>query len=778
MESLPDNTLQTLSYRDPKTGQTQTCSDPCPLSGDSSILYQDFLFANSVNLTGVQIKLSGWSGDGPGLHILQLLSSGAFASAVDSLNSQSCFSPSSSTTTRTGTWNETVANTNIAGTVQTVLVSDVAVGTPSSTAPTFTWMPYVSASGDYEVNLLVPGCANFEDCALRTSVKVMIFPGPGLPPVSTVVDQRNQNDASYSIYKGAILPSSSNFVTTITMALADSPVGSGQGGQYHIVADRIQMVLTSVNATSTSSSGSGSGSSSGGSGTGSQGNSGFGFYEWPLSSKGVDATTTISNLSKTALDGVGIALFNSIGGSSGVASSAAAVAAVAHHPSGVIFVAGNFSLASASTSMSNHIVAYKNGNLSPLSDGGLNGPVTSLAIYGNTLYVGGSFTDTSSATLGGKASGVVAYNVDKDQWSAMGSGVDGEVMSLGTANGQVQVAGNFTKLLGSITHPSAGIATWNIAAGAWANSGGFVSGSMTFVGNGTASTSSGEQTQFVAGNVASFSEYGASGFVMLQNGKNNGAPTVTPLGVQLDDSLEIVLATPSTANQTRRSHARRALPYLSNLFSRQSSNSQLAPLPTTPSAPAPAVLAGAFWTNTSNSHEVAIIGGNFSFASGSGESQGVAIYDPQSGIATPLQGTQVNGTVRTLFVQGNNLYIGGEFTIAGTSAVGFAIYDLVNQKWGMDNVQALQAGSGSTVVVRSITSSTGKTNTVIVAGTFAKAGSLDCVSICSFDTSAHQWNSLGNGINGEVAAVAYAGVSVIFCFQGVILTTHSQTRTF
>jgi len=75
----------------------------------------------------------------------------------------------------------------------------------------------------------------------------------------------------------------------------------------------------------------------------------------------------------------------------------------------------------------------------------------------------------------------------------------------------------------------------------------------------------------------------------------------------------------------------------------------------------------------------------------------------------------------------------------------------------MDNVQALQAGSGTTVVIRSITSSAAKVNTIIVAGTFAKAGSLECVSICSFDTSAHQCNSLGNGINGEVAAVAYAG---------------------
>jgi hypothetical protein len=82
VESLPDNNVQILSYIDPTSGQNETCTNPCPLLANPSVPYQDFLFDDATNLTGVQIKLSQWTGSSAGLHILQLLSSGAFASAV------------------------------------------------------------------------------------------------------------------------------------------------------------------------------------------------------------------------------------------------------------------------------------------------------------------------------------------------------------------------------------------------------------------------------------------------------------------------------------------------------------------------------------------------------------------------------------------------------------------------------------------------------------------------------------------------------------------------
>jgi len=735
-----------LKYVDPTTGQNQTCSNPCPLSTDSSILYQDFLFDGPVDITGVQIKLASFTGDGPGLHILQLLSSGAFASSITDNNVQSCFAPNPSNTTQTGQWIAKVAKTDIAGTVQTVLVSTVAVGTPAASGPVFTWIPYVSAAGNYDINLLVPGCANLQDCALRTSVKVTVFPGEGLAPFITTVSQQTQNDVTTLLYSGPILPSSPNFVTTVTMSLADAPTGTGENGQYEIVADRVQLVLTSATATSNSTN---SSSSTVGLARG------FGFLEWPRSStSSIDGRKFFPNTTLTSLDTLGFDVLSGIGGITALTSPLLSLNTAAHHPSG-IFVGGSFSLTSGSASGSSNIVAFKSGALAAMADGGLNGEVTSMVLYGDQLFVGGAFKDTTSGSTQGKLSGIALYNVQQNTWSALGAGVNGVVASINLLNGQIQVAGNFTKLLSSSDSGSdaAGFGTWDIKTGSWVNSGGFVVGKMTFVGNGTSS-------QLIAGNVAASQKFGATGLVMLKNGDDG--PQIAPLSIGLSGSV------PSTSTPLRR---RSTLPSpsawishmkFSHIFARQSTTGQQAPLSAPLPASAPAVLVGTFWTNNTSSKEVVIVGGNFTFTGtgSSSVSEGVAIYDPDSSTIHGLVGPQINGTVRALYVDDNSLYVGGEFTIAGASVNGLALYDLSKNEWDLEGLQSLQPSSGSTVVVRSISTSTSKPTTLIVAGSFAQAGSLRCQGICRFDTSSKQWNTLGNGIQGEVAHVVYGGVCV------------------
>ena len=749
--SIPDNAVQQLHYVDPATGRNETCTTNCPLSTQSTIPYQDFTFDNPVNLTGIQITLSEWTGSGAGLHLLQLLSSGAFASAVDKQNGLSCFAPVPSNTSFTGTWTELDANTNIPATTQSILVASVNVGTSSRNGPSFTWEPYVSASGLYDVNLLVPGCVAFQDCASRTSVQVEVFPGGGQDPTVTVVSQQNEDDAVQQIYSGPIVPTSPDFVMTITMSLADNPTGSGQNGQYLLVADRVQLILTTPNIT---------GNVINGNGTAGNGKTSFGFLEWPFSvSSTANASAGLPNTTETSLDVLGFSLFNGLGGIARVsASSGSAVAAVAHHPSGNIFIGGTFNL---STPSANNIVVFKNGGLSALSGSGLNGPVTSLALYGNTLFVGGSFSGTGAQ---GGLSGIASYNISNDKWSPLIAGVNGPVNSLDIDNGQLSVAGDFTRIngasSGSLGQASQGLAVWNISNGAWANTGGFLLGSLTFVGNSTAPAKGQQQSQIIAGNIKDELSYGASGFVLVKNG-NGGEPDVDPLQVQLGED---VFTSATTTNQRRGDLPRRASEWISRhltlpgLLVRQSSTT-LAPLPPSPPAPAPAVLVGTFWTNTSNSEQVAIFGGNFTFTSGNTESAGVAIYFPSTGALTPLQGQAINGTVRALLVQGTSLFIGGEFTVPSTDIANFAIYDLVHNTWASSGVPTLQPASGASVVVRSISASTAKANTVIVAGSFAQAGSLQCHAICSWDVVEKQWNALGSGIQGDIASVAYAGVS-------------------
>jgi len=617
-------------------------------------------------------------------------------------------------------------------------------------------MPYVSTSGQYNVNLLIPGCADFQDCAFRTSVQVSVFPGGGQAPTVTDVSQQNQGDVVQQIYSGPIVPSSPNFVMTVTMTLANKPAGSGQNGQYRLVADRIQLILTSANTTGTVANGNGS--------TG-NGKTAFGFLEWPLSlSSGGNAVTGLPNSTETFLDVIGFSLFSNVGSNAGLsASSGPLVAAVAHHPSGAIFLGGTFNL---STPGANNIVVFKNGALTTLSGGGLNGPVTSLTLYGDTLFVGGSFTDTPASSTQGRLSNIASYDVAQDQWSPLLAGLDGPVESLDIDNGQVSVAGKFTLIRsassGNAGRESQGLALWNITNGEWVNAGGFLLGSLTFVGNSTAPVKGQQQSQIAAGNIQKSLSFAASGLVFLKNGNgNNGQPEVTPLSAQLGDDVS---TSTTTVSRRRANHPRTASTWISRhlplprLLTRQSSTT-LAPLPSPPPAQAPAVLAGVFWTNTTNTEQVAIIGGNFTFTNGGTEFAGVAVYNPSTGALTPLEGQVVNGTVRALLVQDTFLFVGGEFTIPGTDFVGFAIYDLVQNTWVSSGVPALQGASGSSVVVRSLSASTAKPNTVIVAGSFALAGSLPCRAVCQWDVVGKQWNALGNGIQGDIASVAYAGVS-------------------
>lgn len=74
--AIPSNVVLELTYIDPTSKANMTCSTNCPLLADSSVPYQDFLFPDSTNLTGVQITLLEWSGASAGLHLLQLLSDG------------------------------------------------------------------------------------------------------------------------------------------------------------------------------------------------------------------------------------------------------------------------------------------------------------------------------------------------------------------------------------------------------------------------------------------------------------------------------------------------------------------------------------------------------------------------------------------------------------------------------------------------------------------------------------------------------------------------------
>jgi len=280
-------------------------------------------------------------------------------------------------------------------------------------------------------------------------------------------------------------------------------------------------------------------------------------------------------------------------------------------------------------------------------------------------------------------------------------------------------------------------------------------GRMTLIANGT------ESMQFVAGNVASARKYGASGMVLLQNGDEEGVPEVAPLTAGLGRARSPAASASASAaprsihkrHQHAKSWAKRIS--LPRLFKRQSASNAPVPLPALPLSPAPAVLAGAFWKN--GSAEVAILGGNFSFFSPGSPSpaRAIAIYDPEEGTIRALNGDQLDGVVHAILIDGDRLYVGGQFTLPNNNVNGIAVYDLAADGWDVSGLQPLQAGADASPLVRSI--SKADSGAIIVAGSFSQAGSLTCQAICSYDGVNKQWNALGGGVQGEVASVTQSG---------------------
>ncbi|MCB0212770.1 MAG: hypothetical protein KDJ52_25735 [Anaerolineae bacterium] len=87
----------------------------------------------------------------------------------------------------------------------------------------------------------------------------------------------------------------------------------------------------------------------------------------------------------------------------------------------------------------NHIAQWDGQRWSDLK-GGLNGTVDALLVNGNTLYVGGQFSLAGSVGV----SNIARWNIVNQSWSSLGSGTNKRVRTLAYSNGILYVGGDFT----------------------------------------------------------------------------------------------------------------------------------------------------------------------------------------------------------------------------------------------------------------------------------------------------------------------------------------------
>nr|XP_031864237.1 uncharacterized protein CI109_000149 [Kwoniella shandongensis]KAA5531309.1 hypothetical protein CI109_000149 [Kwoniella shandongensis] len=767
-----------MTYTDPKTGKNETCQTHCPLYTDPSISGQDFIFTDGTqNFTGFEMQLKEWIGDGVGLSSVSLLTDGAYASGGSSGKERTCSAGGNSTVQTVGDWN----NKTVSGDSSTNHYLSSSVSTSDPTDSQVTFYPYVSSAGNYDIYVVIPGCINAGDCNSRTSVDIEVFPLQGGLGWTSTISEQVDYDTKTLVYSGPVDMSSGSFTPTVSLALAANPAKVASGNRYTVVADQVQLTLTGVSGSPSSSSSPSTNGTAimripGTNGTTSVNSTqvanstysvAYGVFEWSRSStSSINAATSfLSNNTETALTRLGFSLDAALNASGSAASTWIVNTIVSLE--NTVFVGGDFSASNNYTNVLS--IDTTSGQASALASQGLSGIVNTAAVVDGYVFFGGDFTSTASS--GGVALNYIArYDPKSKAWAALGGGVDGYVTDLlasTSSSTELIVLGNFTHTIGSNGNStqSGGYAVWDTSSSSWTDTG-VVFGNVS-AGAQPSSSSGVKDESFFAGKVYGSSGNSVNGVATISSDSDGTAKITSLNGVSFSDSGSSP-AKSSTASRKRSSHEHSSFTrtwlsrFTDAMVVRASpvlSSRATAPAISSEPAPAPAVLAGAFWTNSSASGKpkITILGGNFTASSSSGgDIEGVAFYtDEQNGLTGP--NPPVGGVVKTLSVVGNDLYVGGEGVTVNGVGSGVVVYDLQKGSWMSGGIPSLNPASGSNVTVNAIRKR-GNSNTVVVAGNFATAGSLGCASVCLWDSSNAQWSTPGSGLSsGEVRAIDFAG---------------------
>ncbi|KAK9766136.1 hypothetical protein K7432_005011 [Basidiobolus ranarum] len=474
--SFPGNLIIPLSYYDPNTRKTVTCSDECPLNHDPSLPFQDFRIIQGdkpTTLSGINIDILSWYGAGGGFGKIQLYQSEIVVHAINEYNNPACASssqPIKSSVSLTGSWERQTEPDSSKS------ILSYTVKNSKDNKASITYTPFIPESGYYEIWASIPGCYD-DDCEDRISVDFSLtLTKSAKQSVTNTIPQNNNFDNVVPIYMGYVTASSANFQPKVVATISKkSKIKTGNV----FVADAIQFVKLN-------------------------------------SLYNLNGVVEYFPDSASIIEGIPIrALQKPLPVNSVVKSIIPTNTSV--------FIGGDFR--GVDKLEFANIVKYNRNALVPFTGGYPRGPVNSMTLINNELIIGGDF-DGLIGNSKLPARNIASYNIINDKWSPVGYGVNDQVKKLVPAGSEaVQIIGDFNVVYGNNTpfNPdrfSTGFTSWNLTSKSWANPvyvAGHAHSSIVFTSQNSSAETSRTNTFYLAGAFSSAAAIQAPGFITLDS---------------------------------------------------------------------------------------------------------------------------------------------------------------------------------------------------------------------------------------------------------------------
>lgn len=312
------------------------------------------------------------------------------------------------------------------------------------------------------------------------------------------------------------------------------------------------------------------------------------------------------------------------------------------------------------------------------------GIVNTIKVHGDEVFIGGNFFSVDGVF----ASHLAKWDKSTGTWSEIGGGTRGNVRAIEIDGDDIYVGGSFLKV-GNLENAANGIAKWNSSSGEWALLQNGVTGNFGSVPAQVNAIIIQESDVYVGGLFTSAGSV-ATNHVAKWNAATN---TWSPLGQGLDIAEANINALAIVGDD---------------------------------------LYAGGSFYSVSGVNALNVAKWNFSSQTWEKLEEGVSV------------------AANSFSVYGDDLYVSGYFESAGgQTANGVAVWNTNTHSWSTLN-------SGTGLLAHEVAAGD---NGVYVGGTFSSANGGIAEYIAHWD--GNNWSALGNAPNGRVSAMAQAGEDIV-----------------